>query len=129
MEFVLKSVIVLSFVLVAVFGFTIMMSGSAHCLVSLMEGGICPEGLLGFASFHIGFFKNVSSVASGNLGLLAASLAFGFLVIAASVLGQEFLFAVGFLSERYFGEPAVLVRKLRTWLSLLETSPTFSLSR
>jgi hypothetical protein len=130
MEFVFKSIFIASFVLVAVFGFTIMMSGSAHCLVSVMQGGVCPEGLFGFASFHIGFFKNLSSVASGNLGLLAVSLILAvILALAAGFQGETSPVNLSSFAVEKTEESTRLKKKLRSWLSLLETSPTLVVSR
>lgn len=131
MEFVLKFILLSSFLLVALFGFAVMMNGSAHCLASLMEGAACPEGLFGFASFHIGFFKNFSSAVFNNVGLLAAFLVLGFL--SAAVIGLRkklFLSATSFVGTindaREQSPPAWKVRK---WLSLLETSPTLAFAR
>ena len=129
MKEVSKLIILFSFFLVAIFGFSAMMNGSAHCLVSLMEGGVCPEGLLGFASFHIGFFKHLSSVASGNLALLAA-----FVILVMSFSAVIFAkparsFVSKFFSEVFAGKSAVLKKEIRIWLSLLETSPTSVSSR
>ncbi len=130
MEFILKSILVTSFVLVALFGFTIMMSGSAHCLVSLMEGTACPEGLFGFASFHIGFFKNFSSVVSKNLGFLILSLLIGVLFSASKISRKEFIpMSLSFSANEDTHGPFQLIRKLRSWLSLLETSPTSAPAR
>ncbi|MFH0712674.1 MAG: hypothetical protein V2A55_02375 [Candidatus Jorgensenbacteria bacterium] len=131
MEFVLKSILLSSFFLVALFGFSVMANGSAHCLVSLMEGAACPENLFGFASFHIGFFKNFSSAVFNNLGLLTLFLILGFLSSSLIGLRGKTVLAVPFFSgsSGSDGEQSPSLRKIRRWFSLLETSPTFALAR
>lgn len=114
-----------SFLLVAVFGFAAMGHTSAHCIVSTMQGAACPENLFGFASFHISFFKNFSSAVFDGLGLLALFALAVFL--AAHLTFQKEIFSTSFSSFRIVSEiGGHLTEKLRSWLSLLETSPTFS---
>ena len=117
--------LLLAFVSAAAFGFTVIMSGPAHCLVSLMKGGVCPEGLFGFVSFHLGFFRNISSAIFDNLGILALFLVIGFISFASAGLKKLFLVVPSFAGSPGGGNAASpSERKTRKWLSLLETSPT-----
>jgi len=131
MEFILKFILLSSFLLVALFGFAVMANGSAHCLASLMKGAACPEGLFGFASFHIGFFKNFSSAVFSNVGLLAAFLVLGFLSAAVIGLRKKLLFTVPSFSRNIYdaSEQSPSARKIKKWLSLLEMSPTLAFAR
>ncbi len=130
MKLVPKIIILASFFLLAVFGFTAMNHGAAHCIVSAMVGSACPESLFGFADFHIGFFKSFSNAVFDGLGLFVL-LAFGILLVAIAGLRVEAdsasLSFVSLVNET--DSQLSLIKKIRSWLSLLETSPTFHSAR
>jgi len=127
MKVILKTLVFLSFALIALFGFAAMGDSIGHCIVSAMQGTVCPTNSLGsFASFHLGFFKNFSSAAFETLAAAAVLFALALLTIVSTILTS---LEIPSSAAKEIEETGGLlpVRKTRRWLSLLETSPTFSL--
>jgi len=130
-KLVLKLTIFTGFLLIAVFGFAAMGDGVGHCIASAMQGAVCPTGdLVGFASFHLGFFKNFSS-ASFETFLALAVLALAVLVLLLIRTGALPLFkeAVAEGSGGGGGGNGSPAERVREWLSLLENSPSLAFTR
>lgn len=120
-----------SLVLIAVFGFAAMSHGAGHCIASAVQGAVCPNNdLFGFASFHIGFFKNFGNAAFKSLlaGITLLALALLTLLLKSPEFSGLGLREATF--QRTGGSEFVTssIKNNRRWLSLLETSPTLSLA-
>ena len=127
MKFALTTLLIISFVGVAVFGFLSMIIGDMHsggCIASNGLGAVCPlNDIFTFVVFHLGAFKYFSTV------ILVAVLMILFGVIF-SVLPRpldkdeddDFVF-----STRSGKFPAFLKsKKIIRWLSLHINSPAFT---
>lgn len=117
-----------SLVLIAVFGFAAMSHGAGHCIASAVQGAVCPNGdLLGFASFHLGFFKNFGNAVFKSLVAGAVLLA---VALVALVLKSPESFGAGFkrtITWKNGGNRnfvALPIENIRQWLSLFENSPS-----
>ena len=127
MKFYLTSLVFISLVLVAVFGFAAMNhGGSIHCVASAVQGAACPNNALGFASFHLGFFKNFSSVSSETLAAAAILIALAVIAFFLKLSEEPPIFKKTAVQEASGGSSIVAspVRNIRQWLSLLENSPS-----
>jgi len=131
MKFALITLLIISFVGVAVFGFVSMIFGADHnggCIAVNRLGSLCPiNNPLIFLVFHLGAFKYFSTAVFG------AVLLFLFFGIVFSILpkplnsdeeGDEFVFG-----RNFFESFCIFKKQLNRWLSLHTNSPTFAVSR
>ena len=131
MKSVFITLLIISFVGVAVFGFISMIFGVDHnggCIASNRLGALCPiNNPLIFLVFHLGAFKYFSTAVFGTVLLL---LLFG---IVFSILPKplnsdeeedEFIFG-----RSFFESFCIFKKQLNHWLSLHTNSPTFAVSR
>lgn len=131
MRLVFTSIVLASFIGLAVFGFMGMNHGNsdghAGCLAASANGTTCPGflNILGIANFHIDAFKTFSSVPfDGSLTIL-------FLLLLTACVGYRFLIravppnAFSFLRFRSRESSKDFLKKSFTrWLALHENSPS-----
>lgn len=127
----LSLLLLISVLVIGVFGFTSMNHGADHsvgCIASAVDNTPCPENITEMSIHHIqAFVSFFSAVPSVPLIFLL-----GFLCLA--VIGVRFLlkqrenYAFAYLKFRqYRRDPEHLIvrpRKITRWLSLLENSPS-----
>jgi hypothetical protein len=133
----LAFLVIFSFIFIAVFGFLAMNHTSGHkhfgCIAALSRAADCPQGsagLLDFAIFHINAFKNFSTVVFAENFSATFLICYWLLFIALMAAGRgvgptdsKSDFSFYYLRfQRVFGPP--LKRKLISWISLHENSPT-----
>ncbi len=131
MKSVFITLLIISFVGVAVFGFVSMIFGVDHnggCIVSNRLGSLCPtNNPIIFLVFHLGAFKYFSTaVFSAILLILLAGTIFSILPkpISGDEEDDEFIFDYSFSKSFY-----TFKEQLNHWLSLHTNSPTFAFSR
>lgn len=117
--------IFISFIGMAVFGFTGMAtgleSGHANCIALAVNQTTCPESaeIFAFSSFHSSAFKKFSTAF-----LVAVFLSALFLLFTLLARNFGFRNAVFSISSLNLEEPAFFKKeKLQSWLSLHEASP------
>lgn len=116
-----------SLVLITVFGFAAMNHGAGHCVASAVQGAVCPTNdLLGFASFHLGFFKNFGNAVFSSLLVGAVLLIFALFVLFLKSLKSADFYSKRTINRGTGGGESITspVRTIREWLSLLENSPS-----
>ncbi len=120
----------MSLALIAVFGFAAMSHGAGHCIASAVQGSVCPsKDLFGFASFHLGFFKNFGNAVFKSLMAGVIFLAIALLALFLKSL-EHFSFGLERATVQKAGGSrefiASPIRNSRCWLSLLENSPSLA---
>ncbi len=136
MKSALATLLIFSFMSIAVFGVFAMSHGTSHasgsrgCIGAMAQGTDCPkeESVLGFLAFHLNAFRSFSTaIFSQNilsLFLFVASL----LLLAGTAMGRLFAESVSLDCHsrfRQFFEPPVthLQPQIIRWLALHENSP------
>jgi len=123
------SLLLASFLLVALFGFVAMSSGSdgrmeGGCPFSATGAAFCPQDATAVLH-HIGAYFSFLNVPAGSatLALMSALL---FAVALLMLLVRPLLFQIIAYGRRFNNSPPVSVRthKITRWLSLLEHSPS-----
>lgn len=125
------TLLIISFIGVAVFGFVSMIFGDAHgydCIASNRLGAFCPlNNAFDFVIFHIGAFKYFSTaIFVFSLTLLIAALS----LVAFSVLPRP-LSNDEENDDSVFSTPGAKfivlpkIRRITRWLSLHINSPAF----
>ena len=130
MKYLLTTIMLISFVGIAVFGFVFWASGmnehNADCITSPIDGTPCPVSIVGMTLQHISTLQNFSQalVPSTVLLLLVAlfSLAISFHFLLKNLISPSIRF-----SFQRRNDPAKFhsQQKIISWLSLLENSPAF----
>ncbi len=131
MKKLLSLLIIISVLVIGVFGFTSMNHGANHvtgCIASAVDNTPCPENIAAMSVHHIqafiSFFGVVPSVPLILLLalLFAVFLSAGFFYIKHrdSILASRLLWRVRFDPERQLSRS----RKITRWLSLFENSPS-----
>ena len=132
MKYLATLLLIMSFVGIGVFGFTLvdhaMMNGSnSDCVASAIDGTECPTNIMAMTSHHVSAIQTLTttSPASSSWLLLLASL----LLVSASI----FLFYKDLLLPKLESLPQRLrdltlhslysKQRITSWLSLFELSP------
>ena len=132
MKYLATLLLIMSFVGIGVFGFTlvdhVMMGNSNNdCVASAIDGTECPTNLMAMTSHHISAIQTLTTTlpASSNWLLLIASL----LLVSVSI----FLFYKNLLLPKLESLPQRLrdltlhslysKQRITSWLSLFELSP------
>lgn len=137
MKALVAGIILISFIVISVFGYTSVHYSGQHktvrCITEQIGGAQCPDARNPFslADFHIGALKIFSLAVAGEK---AAGFISGLAILLASMLftalGVVFLFvpqiSAFFLRGLSISSPAYSRLKLINWLALHENSPTFS---
>lgn len=124
MKILLASVLILSFISIAVFGIWGMHPGAAHtvtrCLASLVHGSFCPEvnNALATVDFHFNAIKNFVSVV-----LIFAVLVIAFVVLADFAYTSQSSVARQHIKSFQI-RSAFSNQRFNRWLALHENSPT-----
>lgn len=126
---IITSFILLSFIMIVLFSFAVMMHGpgermSGNCPFSAMGVSLCPQNIVAMIFYHISAYQSFINV-SVNFGVaaLASFLLAAGAVLAASISPSLFrlLAPLGIL---YDSPPdASRERKKTRWLALHENSP------
>lgn len=120
-----------SFLMIAVFGFTIMMhmsdgQASGDCPFSPMGQSLCPQDVVAVAMHHISSYQSFLSVTVGAnsitflLSLLLVAFAAILILIRPALLSPP-IFA--YVSPDYLRSD-LGAKKIARWLSLFENSPS-----
>ena len=122
------TLLIISFVGVAVFGFVSMIYGDTHdsgCIVSNRLGAFCPlNSAFNFVVFHIDAFKYFSTAVFGAV-LLILLVGMAFSVLPRPLNNDEdddFIFSTGKKLFPTFSK----IRRIIRWLSLHINSPSFA---
>ncbi len=125
------TLLIISFVGVAVFGFISMIFGVDHhggCIASNRLGSLCPlNNPFIFLVFHLDAFKYFSTAVFGAvLLILLAGTIFSILPkpLSGDEEDDEFIFGCSFFKSFY-----TFKEQFNRWLSLHTNSPTFAFSR
>lgn len=109
-------VIVISFVAVAVLGFTAI--GGQGCIASIATGGTCPAaGNFSIIEFYLTTFKSFS-VSVIQLALLIAMLVVTTAIISIARLPLSLVVRSSRKQQELIGFSLLLRRKLSSWLAL-----------
>lgn len=127
MKSAFTTLLIISFLGVAVFGFVSMIFGAQHnggCIASKF-GSLCPlNNPLAFVIFHLGAFKYFSTAVFGAV-LLFLLFRSSFSILPKPLNGDEeddeFIFGYNFFDFFY-----AFKRRLNHWLSLHTNSPSFT---
>lgn len=131
MKYFITSLLIFSFLGVAVFGVLAMGHGKAGgCLAMTANGGFCPRvsNLLELVSFYSGTFKGFSKAVFGQQALVAL-LIFAFLILTKFIKDtlaekSDIVFVLRFLQNRLPEKTGFLRKKeFIRWLALHENSP------
>ena len=124
------TLLIISFIGVAVFGFVSMIFGDTHnggCIASSRLGAFCPlNSAFNFVVFHIGAFKYFSTaIFNFSLTLLLVALSFTIFSVLPRPLNndedEDFIFGV----QRDKFPVLSKSKKITRWLSLHINSPAF----
>ena len=122
--------LILSFVVITIFGFAIfnhvMHSQNSGCAASTVDWTVCPTSLANMALHHISALRAFlqTSLPSTALSLL---LTLFFAAISLFLLRKKLLFPqFAFLFRRYkiYATHIISQQKIISWLALFELSPT-----
>lgn len=130
MKFLLTTILLISFVSLAIFGATLMnhsMAGGTDCVASIMTGGLCPTGEIQLFIHHLGAVQVFST----------AVIPLSFTLLFLTLLLFVFVGLLSFGKNPHLFLSLFLFRRLRKtrlnyrnrtllgWLSLFELSPSF----
>ncbi len=132
MRFFLPTVLIISFVSIAVFGFVAMNHrGGNHfgCVASTAKAINCSNRLdtLAFISFHFGVLKSFSAATTASLTIAALLLISALAaVLITNLRANKILNFLAFKlsikeTDSYFAKKQQLIR----WLAIHENSPSF----
>lgn len=140
MKNVVVIAILLSFVLISVFGYTAVHNASQHgevkCITEQMEGAQCPDARNPFAiaDFHLSALKtfSIATVGEGGFGLtvglaiLLAAVFFAVMVAISFPAVKDLTYAAKLLENL---SPVYSQTKSYHWLALHENSPNLRRGR
>lgn len=130
MKYLLTTVMLISFVGIAVFGFVFLASGmsehSADCITSPIDGASCPVSIVGMTLQHISTIQNFSQALIPSTVLLLFVALFSLAISFYFLLKNLVYPSVRFSFQRR-KDPAKFLsqQKIVSWLSLFENSPAF----
>lgn len=134
MKYLLTLILLISFVGIAIFGFTLfdhgMDSSDGNCITSPMDRTSCPTSIVAMTLHHISSLQTLLTSVTPSISNLLSLLAFMLLVsVSAFLLYKNLLFPkLEFLRERLrelATDFSFSKQKIISWLSLLENSPAF----
>lgn len=138
MKSLFTTIVLVSFIGIAVFGVFGMSHGQAHdmgpnnCIAATAKGMDCPKEAepIDFAVFHIDAYKGFSLATFGESAMSALLLAFASLLFIGLAFFSPHLFKppqLAFYKHRFrdaFSPPQQ--QEITRWLALHENSPAFS---
>lgn len=134
MKYLITSILVISFVGIAIFGFAIFSHGmsdsSSGCVTSPIDGTPCPTNIVAMTLQHVSALQTLTTSLTPSISGFILLLAFMLLVsFAISIFYKNLLFPkLELLHQRlrdlvfnsFFSK-----QKIISWLSLFENSPAF----
>lgn len=127
----LSLLIIMSVLIIGVFGFTSMNYGAKHtagCIASAVDNTLCPENILAMSIHHIQVFVSFFSVVpSTPFIFLLALLLILFLSIGFLFINHQYLALFNLVFCRVQRDPERQLsrpREITQWLSLFENSPS-----
>ncbi|MFZ3011422.1 MAG: hypothetical protein WA060_00250 [Minisyncoccia bacterium] len=138
MKRLLTFILIVSFVGIAFFGFTVfahgMNSSDNNCVTSPIDGTVCPTSIVAMTLHHISSLQTLLTSVTPSMSSLLMLLAF-ILLVSVSIfqLYKNLLFPkLELLRKRLHDLETNLSyskQKIISWLSLFENSPSFSYVR
>ena len=134
MKYLLTLILLISFVGIAIFGFTLFahgMEGSDNnCVTSPIDGTSCPTSIVAMTLHHISAIQTLLTSVTPSISNLLLLLAFMLLVSVSVFLSYKNLLSpkLALLRERLRDLAtnfSYSKQKIISWLSLFENSPAF----
>ncbi len=133
MKYLLALILVVSFVGIAVFGFSIFGRGVMHgpnCITSPIDGTPCPTNIATMTLQHISSLQALMMSVVPQISNLFSLLVFAFLIsVSIFLLHKNLLYPkLEFLHQRLrdlASNFSYSKQKIISWLSLFENSPAF----
>lgn len=134
MKYLITLILVVSFVGIAIFGFTLfahgMDSSDNNCITSPIDGTACPTSIVAMTLHHISSLQKLLTSVTPSISNLLLLLAF-ILLVSVSIFSfyKNLLFPkLELLRERLRNLAtnfSYSKQKIISWLSLFENSPAF----
>jgi uncharacterized membrane protein YhaH (DUF805 family) len=134
MKYLLTLILLISFVGIAIFGFTLfdhgMDNSDGNCITSPMDRTACPTSIVAMTLHHISSLQALTTSIVSSISNWLLLLAFILLVsVSAFLLYKNLLFPKLELLQKRLRDLEVNFsyskQKIISWLSLLENSPAF----
>ena len=134
MKHLLTLILLISFVGIAIFGFTLfahgMDSSDSNCITSPIDGTSCPTSIAAMTLHHISALQTLLTSVTPSISNLLLLLAFMLLILVSVFLSHKnILFPkLDLLRERLRDLAtnfSYSKQKIISWLSLFENSPAF----
>lgn len=133
MKYLITLILIVSFVGIAIFGFTFFahgMEGSDNCITSPIDGTACPTSIASMTLHHISALQTLLTSVTPSISNLLLLLAFILLTSVSIFLSHKnLLFPKLELLRKRLRDLEVNLsyskQKIIFWLSLLENSPAF----
>ena len=134
MKHLLTLILLISFVGIAIFGFTLfahgMDSSDNNCITSPIDGTACPTSIAAMTLHHISSLQTLLTSVTPSFSNLFLLLAFLLLVSVSILSFYKNLLSqkLGFSRERLrdlASNFSYSKQKITSWLSLFENSPAF----
>jgi len=129
MRYLTSSLLIISFIGIAVFGFAIfdhsMHNPSSDCVASVIDGVVCPTNILNMALHHISVLQTFSqALIPSTVSILLFSLLL--MVISFFILRKDLFYPQPVFSfHRYRNQTRPRhQQKITSWLALFEHSPS-----
>ena len=134
MKYLLTLILLISFVGIAIFGFTLfahgMDSSDSNCITSPIDGTVCPTSIAAMTLHHISSLQTLLTSVTPSISNWLLLLAFILLIsVSVFLLYKNLLFPkLELLRKRLRDLETNLSysqQKIISWLSLFENSPAF----